>query len=179
MRTVFLIIFIIYINSLFAQSAGNAQVNLQLNQIAQVDLEPNNTAIVINIIAPSEAGQVAQVGVSNNSKWINFTSAIPPSSGFRNVSASIVSGNVPAGILLKLRVAPYTGNGAGQLGSAINEIQLNNTLKTIISNIGGSFTGNGINNGFNLTYLIEISDYKLLDFNNSQTLSISFTLSEI
>lgn len=179
MKNSMILFVVLFAANLFSQSAGNASINLQLNQIAQVDIEPNNTAIILTINAPNEAGEKAQVGTSNNTKWINFSSSIPPASGLRNLSASIISGNVPAGVRLKLRVAPYVGIGAGQLGIPVSEIQLNNTLQTIVANIGGAYTGNGINNGYNITYLLEIIDYQLLNFSNSQTLSISLTLSEI
>jgi hypothetical protein len=58
-------------------------------------------------------------------------------------------------------------------------LTLNNSPQTIISGIKGAYTGDGINNGYKLTYSLEIYDYKLLDFNQSATLSITLTLSDL
>jgi len=73
----------------------------------------------------------------------------------------------------------YMGIGKGMLGSPAGVMTLSTLPQTIISNIRGAFTGNGINNGYLLTYYLEIYDYKLLDFNQSATLSVTLTLTDL
>ena len=147
-----------------------------LEEVALIDLEPNNSAIVLNLEPPTNSGERAKIVSANNTKWINFSSAVRTSS--RNVSIKIEDGSVPTGLYLKLRTSNYIGSGKGQLGTPTREITLNKSSQNIISNIRGAFTGNGQNNGYELSYYLEIYDYKLLDFENSSTLTISLTLTD-
>ena len=116
--------------------------------------------------------------MANNKKWINFSSAVIAGNS-RSISIQMDVGQVaPPGIYLKLSTSNYMGIGQGVLGSPSGVVTLNDTPQTIISNIKGAYTGNGINNGYELTYYLEIYDYKLLDFDQSATLSIILTLNE-
>ncbi len=71
------------------------------------------------------------------------------------------------------------GNGLGFRGSSAGILTLTSTPQTIVSNIRGAYTGEGIGNGYELTYYLEIFDYKLLDFNQSATLTITLTLTDL
>ncbi len=84
----------------------------------------------------------------------------------------------PSGIYLKLSTATVAGIGKGKLGSPSGILTLSSTPQTIVSGIGGAYTGDG-NNGYKLTYSLEIYDYKLLDFDQSAELSITLTLSDL
>jgi hypothetical protein len=159
-------------------SEAKKMATFSLSEVAILDIEPNNSAIILNLGAPNNSGERVRIITTNNKKWINFSSALAPSSSPRNVSIKIEDGSVPSGLYLKLKTSNYQGNGRGQLGNSTREITLNKTSQNIISNIGGAFTGNGINNGFELSYFLEIYDYKLLDFDKSETLTISLTLTD-
>lgn len=160
-----------------AQDWDDTSATFKLSEIALLDLEPNNATVTLNVVAPNNAGEKALVVAANNNKWINFSSAVS-AGATRYISIIIEDGQVPPGIYLKLRTANYSGSGDGELGSATSVVTLNNTSQTIVSNIKGAYTGNGENNGYKLTYELEIYDYKLLDFDQSATLSIRLTLTD-
>jgi hypothetical protein len=150
-----------------------------LSQVAMLDLEPDNLPLTLKIAAPNDAGEKALIVAANNNKWINFSSAVFPGNS-RSISIQMELGQkVPPGIYLKLNTAKYSGLGKGELGSATSVVTLNDTPQTIVSNIKGAYTGNGDDNGYKLTYELEIYDYKLLDFDQSATLSITLTLSDL
>ena len=179
MKQLILLLLCLHTSLSFAQrNVNEINVNFSLNEIALLNIEPSNTTVVLNLDAPNNPGEKAKIVAANNKKWINFSSAISENSPPRNISIRIEDGSVPSGIHLKLMTSNYIGSGNGKLGSPESVITLNNSSQVIVSNIGGAFTGNGINNGYELTYYLEIYDYKLLDINNSETLSISLTLTD-
>jgi hypothetical protein len=161
----------------YAQETGDINATFNLSEIAMLDLEPDNLTITLNIEASNEAGEKATIVLANNKKWINFSSAVSGSNS-RYISIKIDGGQVPSGTYLKMATSNYMGMGNGVLGSPAGVLILSSTPQTIISNIKGAYTGNGINNGYELTYFLEIYDYKLLDFDQSATLSISLTLTD-
>lgn len=165
--------------SSFGQSQGSVNATFNLSQVAMIDLEPNNSTITLNLSSAIEAGEKAAVVMTNNEKWINFSSAVTSAATPRSISIKIEDGQVPSGIYLKLSTSNYMGIGQGVLGSPAGILTLNSTPQTIISGIKGAYTGDGINNGYKLSYSLEIYDYKLLDFNQSATLSITLTLSDL
>ncbi len=159
------------------ENKGDINVSFTLQPVAMLDLEPNNSMVVLNLAVPNEAGKQATIGLPSSKKWINFSSAVADNS--RSISIKIEDGQVPPGIYLKLTTSNYVGIGKGILGSPSGVVTLNNISQNIITGIKGAYTGDGINNGYELTYSLEIYDYKLLDFNQSATLSISLTLSDL
>ncbi|WP_457616460.1 hypothetical protein [Lutibacter sp.] len=178
MRLLIILIFFAFPSIIFSQDDDDTEVSFKLKEIAIIAIEPSNTDVVLNLEAPNSAGERAKIVVANNSKWINFTSALSEEDSPRNLSIKIEDGAVPSGLYLKLETSDYTGSGKGQLGTPNKLITLNKSSQVIISNIGAAYTGNGVNNGFKLTYYLEIYDYKLLDMNSSETLSISLTLTD-
>ncbi len=178
MRPIIYIIFCFYAVSSYAQDTGSVNATFTLSQVAMLDLEPNNTTVTLNVAAPNEAGEKAIVVAANNNKWINFSSAVFPNTS-RSISIQMELGQkAPPGIYLKLNTASYSGSGKGVLGSATSVVTLSDTPQTIVSDIKGAYTGNGENNGYKLTYELEIYDYKLLDLDQSTTLSITLTLTD-
>ncbi len=177
MRSLIYIICFFYAMSCFAQDNDDTKVTFELSEVAMLDLEPNNTTVTLNVVAPTKAGEKAIIVAANNNKWINFSSAVSAGT-MRFISIIIEDGQVPPGIYLKLRTANYVGSGKGDTGVPTSLVTLNNSSQTIVSNIKGAYTGNGENNGYKLTYELEIYDYKLLDFDQSATLSIRLTLSD-
>ena len=172
---------------LLVSSNIQAQVDIEqhdvfftIPEISIMDIEPDNTIIALTFDLPNEAG--APIGVSANStdntKWINYSSSISPTSSFKNISAQITSGLVPDGVELNLQAGIYGGSGQGVLGTPVGLITLNNTAQNIITGIGGAFTGDGINNGHQLTFSLSIDDYGLLDYDNSSTIEVTFTITD-
>lgn len=141
-------------NLTYSQSTATVGASITLPSIAMIDIEPNNTGIILNMTAPTEAGSQINNSATNNTKWLNFTSAVTTAQT-RRITAQI-SGTMPNGIALRLVTATYAGSGAGTLGSRNSPTILSNTGQTIINNIGGAYTGNGSGNGYNLTFRLTL-----------------------
>lgn len=176
MRPLIYILCCFYAISSYAQDNDDTSATFKLSEIALLDLAPNNTTVTLNVVAPDNAGEKAIIEATNNNKWINFSSAVKSSTASRSISVKIVSGQVPPGIYLKL--STENNSGFGEYGKTPSVITLNNQEQTIVSGIRGAYTGNGEANGFKLTYGLEIYDYKLLDFDQSATLSLRLTLTD-
>ncbi|MGR3812150.1 hypothetical protein [Jiulongibacter sp. NS-SX5] len=157
----------------FTAFGQNVQVNLNLPSLAIMDIEPNSNAFNLSVNNPSEAGQPVQVNSTNSSKWINFSSAVLPGAS-RRVTAQL-SGGTLSGLDLTLSTSAYSGAGAGALGSPAGAVILSGTTQTIIDNIGGAYTGDGVNNGYNLTYSLSIANYTNLRSEN-KTVTVLFTM---
>lgn len=172
MRFFLSFIFFIILNVTFGQTSS-VGVSFSLPMVALLDVEPNTNSINLSLTAPTEAGNMVTNTASNNTKWINFSSAVTPGQT-RRVSAQI-SGVMPNGLNLVLNTSAYSGAGAGTLGSRVSPITLTGSSQTIINGIGGAFTGNGVSNGYNLTFTLSISNYSQLR-SQSSTVSIIYTL---
>jgi len=164
---------------LFAQrNEKDINASFELQEIALLDMKPSNTNVTLALVAPKDSGEKAGIIMANNSKWLNFTSAIRKGASARNVTVKIDGGNIPKGLLLKLNTAPCQGRGKGVLGNNVHVITLSHRSQSIVQNIGGAYTGNGVGNGYKLTYFLEIQNYNDLDINASETISVSLTLSD-
>lgn len=161
-------------NTLFSQSKA---VSLTLPTVALLDVEPPGVNINLNFASPAEAGNPIAVPTPNNSKWLNYTSAISASGTARTVTAS-VSQTIP-GILIRLSVANATGSGAGVLGvsSAQTAITLTTTPTTVITGIRGAYTGNGTGNGHQLTVSAVTGNYTNITASTT-SVSVTYTISD-
>jgi hypothetical protein len=157
----------------FAQPSESIGVSITLPSVALLDIEPDRSGFNLALI-PSVESENTTVA-TNNSKWLNFTSAVSVGTN-RRITAQI-SGTLPPGLALKLEVQKYTGTGKGTLGNPVSPIYLSNSQQTILNNIGGAFTGNGLGNGFNLIYSLEIIDYSVLK-HESTSFSILYTFTD-
>jgi len=179
---------IIFSANSYAQTDTNeASHNLSLGipKVALLDLESNSSlAISLNGTAPTEAGEAVAFNASNSDIWINYSSIIGSTTEpERTVSVKITNGNVPAGLELKVIAAADAGNGDGTMGTAAGTATLlTSSSSNIISGIGSAYTGDGANNGHKLTYTLSQSasagSYASLDFDKSDTLTITYTLSD-
>ncbi len=161
-------------------------VTIGIPEVALLDLESaNGTAISLNGTAPSEAGDKVIFNASNSDIWINYSSIVGSSTEpSRNVTVQITDGNVPNGLVLSVVASQDAGQGDGTMGVAVSEAIALRTDRAdeIISGVGSAYTGNGANKGHNLTYTLtqsnEEGSYAQIDFDQSQTLSITYTLSD-
>lgn len=159
------------ISGCFAQKTETLDVKLSLESVTLLDIAPDNTGFTLNFGIPTDAGKA--VTATNNTKWLNFTSAVKP-----GVSRSIrvqMSGTLPTGVSLNLTPSAYTGTGAGALGIPVASLMLSTASQTLISNIGGAFTGNGSNNGYNLIYSLSVSNFAQLR-TQSRSVSLIYTI---
>lgn len=134
MRFLLPLIFLLILNDTFGQTSS-VGVSFSLPSVALLDIEPNANSINLSLTAPTEAGSMVSNTASNNTKWINFSSAVTPGQT-RRVSAQI-SGLMPNGLNLVLNTSTYSGSGAGTLGNRVSPITLTAASQTIINGIGG------------------------------------------
>jgi hypothetical protein len=163
---------------LFSQVKAFAQnnmmnVNVSLPTIALLDVESNG-AVNLSFQGLSEAGSGLGNTASDNTKWLNFTSAVG-NGVTRKIVAQIQSGGTPSGYGIKLETGNYTGSGIGILGTSLGSIYLSNAPIPIISNIGGAYTGNSIGSGYNLKFSLDILNFGMLRA-GSNTFTIVYTL---
>ncbi|MEJ5104802.1 hypothetical protein [Chryseobacterium sp. MYb328] len=155
---------------------SQANVTLTLPVVTLMDVEPTGN-ITLNFTAPTEAGNPIGNPTPNTSKWINYTSAITSGGLTRRITAAI-SGTLIQGVNIRLQAAAASGAGGGTLGTPSAQVTLTNTPVTIISGIGGAYTGNGANNGHRLTISLVPSTYTDLSARPSTALTIVYTITE-
>lgn len=157
-----------------AQASGSKSVSVNLPEVALLDIEPNNTGISLSFSAPSEAGMPVTPPTANTSKWLNYTSALASSASARHVSAAI--DQMIPGVSIRVQAGPAVGGG-GALGTSTGAVSVTTVPQTIVSGIGGAFTGDGANNGHQLSIWAEISDYNVVTQITGQFVTITYTIS--
>ena len=160
-------------------------MQLDVPSVAIVDLEAAaGTTIYLGPSAPVEAGQpvnfTAQV---NTGLWLNYSSIKSTSvNPTRDIEVAITSGPLPNGIQLSVLASPYSGSGDGTMGTPTGPVTLTNAPQPLINGIGSCYTGDGVNNGHNLTYTLSLGSgagaYAALDADNSNTIQITYTISD-
>lgn len=170
----FLLTFVSYSQTVLVRDHS---MGLTIPEIALLDIEPDNSALILSFNLPTEAG-LPIVSASGNAttKWINYTSAISPLVSSRSIEVQISNNAIPPGIEIIMDVSAYSGSGAGAMGTSSGLITLSSAPQTCIYNIGGSYTGNGANNGHQITYSLGISDYDELDASQSTVIELMFTM---
>ena len=170
----------------FAQDKDNDSHTLSIGipGVALLDIESTTSnAISLNASAPTEAGDKVEFNQSNSDLWLNYSSIVGKDSS-REVTVQITDGDVPDGINLTVVADQYEGDGEGTMGEASDDAIILNSKKAenIIKGIGSAYTGNGAKKGHNLTYKIAQSDdkdaYANLNFEQSTTLTITYTLTD-
>lgn len=139
--------------NLNAQSTDNHTVTISVPEVALVDIEPSATKnITLGFTAPTQAGNPITPNTANSTLWLNYSSIKSVADPTRTVSVKINA--VIPGIDIHVTAAAATGSGGGFLGTPAAQLTLSGTDQTIISEIGSAYTGNGANNGHNLTYAL-------------------------
>jgi hypothetical protein len=180
-KKIAVLILIVLVNNTVAQTTDNQEIEFRMTlpEIALVSIAPENSTILLAMEKTEIAGEkIVYSSKKDHQLWLNYTCSIAPDSPSKNLSVQIISGSVPNGIELQLLASEYSGSGKGKFGTPMPRINLQNHPQTLISNIGGSFTNKGINSGHKLEYSLEITNYKLLDAESSNTLTIVFTISD-
>ncbi len=181
MKKILTIITALFLTANFAiadNETATHQVSITVPAVSLVDIEGpgENNSINLVFTAPTEAGLALDAPAPNTDLWLNLTSTAKSTSGGKSVGASITAGTLPDGITLKLKVDNAT-TGSGNKGTAGNEITLSGTSQPVITAIKSGFTGNGVNNGFQLTYTLDFDDedYATL-YNDITPLTITYTM---
>lgn len=162
-------------NRIFSQTSANRTVSLTLPIVTLMDIEPAGN-INLSFTAPTEAGKTIVNPAANTTKWINYTSAITSGGASRRITAKLDT--LIPGVNITLQAAAASGAGGGTLGTSSGLITLTTTATTIISGIGGAFTGNGTNNGHQLTITITPGNYTNLSAGTNNVVLITYTITE-
>lgn len=160
---------------IYPQTTGNSSISITLPIVTLLDIEPTGN-FTLNFVAPTEAGLRLVNPTSNTTKWINYTSAIAPAGATRKVTASV--NQIIPGVNIRLQASAASGNGGGTLGTTAGQVTLTTVPITIISGIGGAFTGNGANNGHQLTISLVPNTYGDLSARTNTPVVITYTITE-
>jgi hypothetical protein len=174
MRILFLI-FLLFSSKVFAQNTANSTVSFTLPSVSLLDLAPDRNSFTLTFVAPTEAGNVITSTSTNNTKWLNFTSAVPPSVT-RKITAHL-AGTIPYGVNIVVNVANVAGSGAGVRGIPVSSVVLSNTPQTIVNAIGGAYTGSGTSQGYQLTFSLGVGDFSQIR-NQTTNTTIVYTLAD-
>lgn len=140
--------------SVYAQDtqSDNHTLTITVPEVAILDIE-GGSSISLGYTAPVEAG-LGVAGASNSDLWLNYSSIKSSINPTRTVSVKL--SETVGGADIKLTTGAYSGSGSGTTGTVTGEITLSTTDQTIVSDIGSCYTGDGVNNGHNLTYKLDV-----------------------
>lgn len=165
-------------------NTDNHTITISVPEVALVDIEPAATKnITLGFTAPTEAGNPILASTANTTLWLNYSSIKSVADPTRNVTVKL-NALVP-GVDIHVTAAAATGAGGGTLGTPSALITLSAADQTIISGIGSAYTGNGANNGHNLTYAIAagsgpggVAAYADLQATATTVATVTYTISD-
>jgi hypothetical protein len=165
-------------------NTDNHTITISVPEVALVDIEPVATKnITLGFTAPTEAGNPIVANASNNTLWLNYSSIKSVADPTRNVSVKLNA--ILPGIDIHVTAAAATGSGGGTLGTPAAQLTLSAADQTIISGIGSAYTGNGANNGHNLTYALApgsgpggVAVYADLQATATTVATVTYTISD-
>jgi len=164
----------------WAQREADQELAFTLTEQALLDVEPAATAVTLSLSPPDEAGDSpqARAAARDDEKWLNYSCSLAPGASARQILAQVSSGSIPAGMELRLRAGNYTGSGAGQLGVSTGEIILSSTPRSLITGIGGAYTGSGSNQGHQLFYRLLLTDISAISTGADVSVQVTFTITD-
>ncbi len=165
-------------------NTDNHTISITIPEVALVDIEPAATKnITLGFTAPTEAGLPITAATTNNTLWLNYSSIKSVADATRNVSVKVNA--VIPGIDIRVTAAAATGAGGGTLGTPSAQLTLSAADQTIVSGIGSAYTGDGANNGHNLTYALAagsgpggIAAYADLEATATAVATVTYTISD-
>ncbi|MEN4758708.1 MULTISPECIES: hypothetical protein [unclassified Chryseobacterium] len=165
-------------------NTDNHTITISIPEVALVDIEPAATKnITLGFTAPTEAGQPIVANAANTTLWLNYSSIKSVADPTRNVSVKLNA--IIPGIDIHVTAAAATGSGGGTLGTPSAQLTLSAADQTIISGIGSAYTGNGANNGHNLTYALApgsgpggVAVYADLQATATTVATVTYTISD-
>ncbi len=164
----------------FSQS-DNANINVRFSvpEIAVVDIEPdyNNIEFSVNASA-SPGGEPVVENVSNESVWINYSSAIRLTGNKRMINVQISDNDVPPGISFYIEASAASGLGSANQGISTGKVRVTHEPRPIITGIGSCYTGDGVNMGHELHYFLEISDFTKIESAANQVFTVMYTITD-
>ncbi|MEJ5050741.1 hypothetical protein WH221_12970 [Chryseobacterium culicis] len=164
-------------------ATDNHTVTISIPEVALVDIEPAATKnITLGFTAPTEAGNPILPSAANTTLWLNYSSIKSVADPTRNVSVKMNA--IIPGVDLRVTAAAPTG-GAGTLGASAGLVILTANDQNIVLDIGSAYTGNGANNGHNLTYALAagsgpggVAAYADLQATATVAATVTYTISD-
>lgn len=163
--------------------ADNHQVSFSIPATSLLDIEGpgGNNSIFFSPDAITEAGIAFDFNLSNSSLWLNYTNIKSTADGTRRITIGMTN-DLPTGMTLNVSAGLDAGNGNGTKGTPISSpITLaNGATSTIITGIGSAYTGDGVNNGHQLTYNLVFNDddFQTLTADLNKTVTITYTIAD-
>ncbi len=152
-------------------------LNINIPTHAMVSIAgSNSTTIDFSAVSPELAGNNVSFEQESEKKlYLNYSSIV--SSGNTNSIDAKVS-NLPDGLKINLNISSSVNGGAkGQTGTG-HSVSLDTDGKTVVSEIGSCYTGNGVGKGHTLDYSVEVdeSNYHLL-VATEHHITVTYTIS--
>lgn len=166
-------------------ATASHEVSIKIPEVAILDVEPANNSFALAPTKPDEAGLALDFSKSLNSDlWLNYSSIVGSSSDkSRTIDVKVGEGSIPDGLTLTVTAGADNGSGDGKMGTPnALPITLSSTAQEIITGIGSCYTGSPEKNGHQLTYALALNtaegSYGKIDFDQSTTIKIVYTISE-
>ena len=162
-------------------SYAQVDVGFSLPEVALVDVEPSFFEIHLMLDGPTASGGQPRVRDAGRdaTKWLNYSCSLKPGATKRSITAHLSSlSKWPSGFKLQLHAQAYTGQGGGDLGIPANKIILSTAPQVLIHQIGGSFTGDGVYNGYNLVYTLILDDIQKVNAATNYQVEVIFTITD-
>lgn len=148
----FLLMMVCYMPDIQAQYPFNfwgqgtsTKFTITVNPASIIKVVP--TSIQLNLTPVVAGGPV--VNDVNSSSYLRVTS-ISSNSNSKTIQVQITAGSVPTGTNLKLTATKCT-TGSGNFGNAY-AVTLSSSPQKIVDGVSSCYTGDGPNEGYNLTY---------------------------
>lgn len=142
-------------------TSANHSIDITVPEVALLDIESvGSTAITFAFTAPTEAGLPVQAPSPNTDLWLNYSTIRKPNTmhGPATRKITVKLNGTTYGVDILLTAASYTGSGGGDFGTpASNPLTLTENDQDLITQIGSAYTGDGSNNGHQLTYTLNVS----------------------
>jgi hypothetical protein len=159
-------------------------LDIKIPEVAILDIESTgkSSAILLEAKAPTEAGKALDFSKSVNADlWLNYSSIIgSKTEKERVVTVQVTDGTLPSGLLVTVEAGKDNGGGEGRVGAPVGLVKLNGEAQQIITGVGSAYTGNGARKGHRLTYKLSAieGEYEKIDFDQSGTVTVTYTLSD-
>lgn len=158
------------------------RINMRITmpEVALVDIEHiGNGTLEFELLPSSETGGAPVIKQKRNEEmWLNYSSARSKYSQNRSIVAQISTGNLPEGLSLFVHASNYRGTGKGEMGISAGKVLIDSNPRSIITNIGSGYTGNGIGNGHMLSFEVDINLMEKIIAIESTDITILYTLTD-
>ena len=158
-----------------AQVTASHQVTMQVQDIALLGLIGGD--ITLTIGAPGTPG-LPPGDATNSTCRLQYTALVPTGES-RTITVEWASGDAaPAGTQLDVTATPAgTGSGATE-GASAGQVVVSSTATPVVSAIGSCYTGIGGTDGAQLDYVLEITNESGLVSGETQTATVTYTLTD-